>query len=61
MSEELDWEKAESYLKQCGEAYKEIGSAGLFAMNFVIEPCRKRFLDGERTKELYDDIFGIAL
>ncbi len=61
MIEKLDWEKAESYLKQCEQAYQEIGTAGIFAMQFVIEPCRKRFLEGERTQELYSEIFEIAL
>lgn len=61
MSEELDWEKAEDYLKECEEAYAEIGTAGMFAVTYVIAPTRDRFNKGERTEALYDDIFGIAL
>lgn len=58
---ELDWEKAEQYLKEAEEAYAEIGSAGRFAMQAVINPCRDRFNKGERSQALYDAIFEIAL
>lgn len=61
MSDELDWKAAEEYLKECEETYAEIGSAGMFAMALVIAPTRDRFNSGERTPELYDDIFGMAL
>ena len=57
----MDWEEAEAYLKEAEEAYTEIGSSGALALQFVINPCRDRFNKGERTQELYDDIFGIAL
>ena len=57
----MDWEEAEAYLKEAEEAYTEIGSSGALALQFVINPCRDRFNEGERTQELYDDIFGIAL
>lgn len=57
----LDWDKAEQYLKRCEEAYTKIGSAGYFALNFVIKPLRDRFNNGERTVELYDAIMRIAL
>ena len=58
---DLDWSKAEEYLKECEKAYAEIGSAGAFALQFVIMPCRDKFNKGERTQELYDEIFEIAL
>jgi hypothetical protein len=61
MTDKLDWKAAEEHLKECEEAYSEIGSAGMFAMHFVIAPTRDRFNKGERTEALYDDIFGIAL
>jgi hypothetical protein len=61
MKKEMDWSEAENHLKLCEEAYAETGSAGRFAMTFVIAPCRDRFNKGERTRELYDEIFDISL
>ncbi len=57
----MDWNRAEEYLKECEQAYTEIGSAGYFALNTFIKPMRDRFNKGERTQELYDEIMGIAL
>jgi hypothetical protein len=57
----MDWGKAEEHLKCCESAYAEIGSAGLFAMRFTINPLRDRFNKGERTQELYNEIMEIAL
>lgn len=63
MSEDgkLDWDKAEEHLKFCEEAYTEIGSAGLFALQAVIAPCRDRLRQGERSEQLYDEIMEISL
>ena len=58
---EIDWVKIEEYLKTCEEMYTEIGISGLFAMQTVITPLRDRFNKGERTGELYDDIFEVKL
>ena len=57
----LDWDLAEKYLKECESAYAEIGSAGVFAMNYVIRPLRDRFNKGERTVELYNEILEVSL
>lgn len=57
----MDWEKAENYLIECEKAYTQIGAAGLFALSFVIAPCRDRFNKGERTQDLYDEIMEISL
>lgn len=57
----LDWEKAEEYLKTCEQAYAEIGSAGYFVLTFTIRPIRDRFNKGERTEELYNEIFETVL
>ena len=54
---EIDWVKAERYLKVCEEMYTEIGSSGLFAMQMTITPLRDRFNKGDRSGELYDDLF----
>jgi len=59
--EKLDWEKARDYLSRCEEAYTAIGSAGSFAMNFVITPLRDRLNSGERTEQLYNEIMEIAI
>ena len=61
MIEELNWKKAEEYLKECESSYSEIGTASMFAMTNVIATTRDRFNKGERTTELYDAIFRIAL
>lgn len=55
----LDWEKAESWLKEIENMYTEIGSAGYLALNCVIRPLRDRFNGGERTQELYDEIMTL--
>ncbi len=47
--------------KEFKEAYTAIGSAGYFALNLVIRPLRDRLNDGERSKELYDEILHIAI
>ncbi len=57
----MDWNKAEQHLKEAEAAYSEIGSAGYFALAFVIRPVRDRFNEGERTQELYDEILDIKL
>lgn len=57
----LDWDKAEEHLSTAESAYAEIGSAGYFALTYVIRPLRDRFNKGERTTELYDLIMDIAL
>lgn len=57
----LDWDLAEEHLKECEEAYTEIGSAGAFALNYVIRPLRDRFNSGERTIELYNEILEVSL
>jgi hypothetical protein len=61
MSENIDWAATENYLKTCELAYTEIGSAGQFALMMVINPARDRFNKGERTQDLHDEIWEIAL
>ncbi len=56
-----DWNAAEEYLKECEQAYSEIGSSGAFAMAHVINPCRDRFNKGDRGQELFNDIMDISL
>jgi len=54
-----DWEKAEEHLKTSEQAYSEIGTAGYFALTYVIRPLRDRFNKNERTQELYDEILAL--
>ena len=55
----LDWDKAESWLKEIEQMYTEIGSSGYLALNLTIRPLRDRFNKGERTIELYDEIMEL--
>lgn len=57
----MDWNKAEEHLKECEACYSEIGRAGQFVIQNYLLPLRERFNKGERTQELYDAIFDIAL
>lgn len=52
----IDWKKAKEYLDALEQAYREIGSAGVFGRMFGIWPLRERLESGERTRELYDAI-----
>ena len=55
----LDWDKAESWLKEIEQMYTEIGSPGYLALTLTIRPLRDRFNKGERTIELYDEIMEL--
>ena len=57
----FDWDKAKEHLETVEKAYTEIGSAGYFALNYVIRPLRDRFNNGERTEEIYNLIRDISL
>lgn len=52
------WEKAYTYLKEIIVRYSEIGWAGRFALDGVLLPLKKRYDNGERTTELYNDIMA---
>lgn len=60
-TEQMNWAKTEEHLIECEQAYAECGSVGGFALVTVINPVRDRFNSGERTRELHDEIWGIAL
>lgn len=57
----MDWEKALDYLETCEKVYTGIGRSGLLALALTIAPLRDRFNRGERTQELYDEIFEIEV
>jgi len=55
----MNWEKAKNYLYEIKREYENIGFAGVFGLSVTINPLVKRFEDGERTQELYDEITGL--
>ena len=55
----MDWKKAEDHLKDIRKRYTEIGVSGMPALQVVINPLLIRFENGERTKELYNEILKL--
>jgi hypothetical protein len=56
-----DWEEAKKYLDEARQAYTDVGTAGLLALQLTINPLLIRYEKGERTKDLYDSIMGLKL
>ena len=56
----MNWKEAEEWLYEIREAYIETGFAGSFALTLTINPLVKRFEDGERTQELFDEIMELG-
>ena len=56
---EMDWDKAEEWLKEIESAYCELGFTGRPALIISINPLRDRFNKGERTQDLYDEIMEL--
>lgn len=52
------WQEAIKYLDEIIVMYATIGWAGQFGLNGVLVPLKKRYENGERTKELYDAIMA---
>ena len=57
----LDWIRADSHLSACERIYFMVGDVAAKARDRVIGPCRSRFMKGERTTLLYNEIMGIVL
>lgn len=55
----MDWDKALDYLTDCMRAYTEIGLTGSLALSVVLNPLLHRYMQGERTEKLYDEIMSI--
>ena len=53
---EEEWKKAISYLNNLIIEYASIGGPGQFGLHGVFVPLKKRYENGERTKELYNSI-----
>lgn len=56
---ELDWTKAENWLKEIRQIYTDIGVSGLLGLQFSINPLLIRFEKGERTQKLFDEIMSL--
>lgn len=55
----MDWVKADRHLQFMIGLYQELGMPGVFGLVTVLRPLEERFLDGERTRELYDEIMAL--
>lgn len=59
----LDWERARKYLMLVKHRYEGLrntpGVNPNFALQGVIYPLEKRYVDGERSQDLYDEIIGL--
>ena len=55
----LDWEKAEAHLRFMMDLYRGIGWTGMFGLQLGLRPLEDRFMSGERTRELYDEIMAL--
>lgn len=56
----MNWKEAETHLYEMETAYKEIGDVGVFGLTLTINPLIKKFENGERTQQLYDEIMNIS-
>lgn len=57
----FDWNKAEAHLTACEKVYAGIDTAGYLVYNYVICPLRARFINGERSEQLYKEIMATQL
>ena len=56
---EMDWEQAGKHIHKMQSKYEKKGRGFLFYLVFAVGPLAKRYDDGERTEELYKDIWSI--
>lgn len=56
----MDWEVAKEHLYEMKKAYEEIGFAGAFGLSLTINPLVNRYENGERTKELHEEIMEVS-
>jgi hypothetical protein len=56
----MDWSETEKYLYEMKRAYEQIGWTGCrFGLTLAINPLVDRYKSGERTEELYNEIWSI--
>lgn len=53
------WKEAFNYMNAVISEYAAIGPSGMFAMNCVLLPLKKRYDEGERTYDLYEKIMAL--
>jgi hypothetical protein len=58
---DYDFNKAVQHLHECEQAYLSLGTAGYFVMIHMIRPLRVRVENGDKSKELYQDIMSLDL
>lgn len=56
----IDWASVKEHLDSAITIYENIPT-GALALHVIIYPLRERFVSGERTRELYDEILEIEL
>ena len=59
VTEEMNWQRAETHLKFIKKEYASIGMSGNPALVFNIIPLEQRLAKGERTKGLYEEIIEL--
>jgi hypothetical protein len=52
-------ERAKQHLKECEDAYREIGPAGLFGL-MIMRPLRQRIDSGEESEGLIKEIMELS-
>lgn len=59
----MDWKKAKKHLMDKKNQYEDVqnmpGASASFALSSVIYPLLERFKNGERSKQLYDEIMKL--
>lgn len=55
---EEEWGDAIAYLNNLIVEYVMLGATGQYALQAVLVPMKKRYDEGERTLELYEDIMN---
>ena len=59
----LDWDKAVEHFREVRSQYQDLaGDPGVnstLALQHVFQPLAKRYYDGERTQELFDELMSV--
>ena len=55
----LDWKKAESHLYLFKQLYEQLGDSGIWGLENTIYPLINRYVQGERTKQLYNEMMNV--
>ena len=59
----MDWDKAKDHFDAVRQQYQDLeGTPGVnttFALRITFDPLSKRYNNGERTQELYDEMMDV--